>query len=116
VTVEETFAAVSTRLLKEDAAVEQARIFASVGLKTGGKFFAFARRGELVVKLPEERVQELLGTREGTPFESGRRVMREWVCLKPSTEAACRAYVVEARTFARKNGAEAVDSRPSGSS
>jgi hypothetical protein len=53
-----------------------------------------------VVKLPAGRVQELIGTGAGEPFVSGgRRVMREWVTLRPADEAACAAYVAEARAF-----------------
>jgi TfoX/Sxy family transcriptional regulator of competence genes len=99
-TVDELFDRVAARMLGEDASVELDRIFQSTGLKTGGKFFAFVSKGDLVVKIPRERVAELVASGAGKPFESGRRVMREWVRLSPGDEEACTAYVAEARRFA----------------
>ena len=99
--VEELFAALSARVVAEDDAVEQGPIMRSTGLKTGGKFFAFARSGELVVKLPAARVAELVASGDGGPFVGSRdRVMREWVVLRPPDERACAAWVDEARAFA----------------
>lgn len=99
-TVEQMFDEVAGRLLTEDAALERGRMLSSVGLKTAGKFFAMIVKGELVVKLPAERVSELVAAGAGRPLESGRgRPMKEWVCLRPTGEAACAAYVVEARGF-----------------
>ena len=72
----------------------------SEGLKTGGKFFAMVSRGELVVKLPRERVDELVEAGAGHRFDPGHgRLMKEWVALIPVDEAACAAYVSEARRF-----------------
>jgi len=101
VTVDELFDRVAERLLAEDESVELGPIFShSTGLRTGNKFFAFVSRGDLVVKIPRERVAELIASGEGRPFESGRRVMKEWVRLSPGGEEACAAYVAEARRFA----------------
>ena len=97
--VEEMFDQVAGRLLADDAGVEQSRMFRSVGLKTAGKFFAMVVEGDLVVKLPAGRVDELVQGGAGRPFESGRRVMREWVRLRPADEAAFADYVAEARSF-----------------
>lgn len=97
--VEDLFDAVSRRLLEEDPDLEQGRMFTATGLKTAGKFFAMTSRGELVVKLPAERVDELVAAGRGHPFEAGRRVMKEWVSLRPDDEATCAAYVTEARSF-----------------
>jgi hypothetical protein len=99
VSVENLFDAVTKRVLAEEPDVELDRIFQSPGLKTGGKFFALVSRGDLVVKLPRERVAELVGSGAGRPFESGRRVMKEWVRLSPGDVATCAAYVAEARRF-----------------
>ena len=38
--------------------------------------------GALVVKLPKDRVAELIGDGSGVPFATGERVMKEWVALK----------------------------------
>jgi len=99
VTVEELFGAVAARLVAENREVEQGRMLRSSGLKAGGKFFAFARDGELVVKVPAERVAELVASGTGVLFFSGGRRMREWVCLRPPDADTCAARVDEARRF-----------------
>ena len=103
--VQALFDRVSERLLREDGAVEQTRMMNSDGLKTAGKFFAMVSRGELVVKLPRERVDELVAAGAGHRFDPGHgRLMKEWVALRPADEPACAAYMTEARSFV---GAEA---------
>ncbi len=98
--VDSHFANVSERLLSDDGGVEQGRMLHSAGLKTAGKFFAFTTKGELVVKLPAARVDELISGGAGRPCNPGKkRPMREWVRLTPADERACAAYVVEARNF-----------------
>jgi len=98
--VQALFDRVSERLLGEDAELERTRMFSSEGLKTAGKFFAMVSRGELVVKLPRERVDELVAAGAGHRFDPGHgRLMKEWVALRPADEEACAAYVSEARRF-----------------
>lgn len=100
VQMEDVFESVSRRLLEKHPGDERGRMLHSPGLKTGGKFFAFAAKGELIVKLPAARVNELIANGEGQPCSPGNgRPMREWVCLVPDDEAACAAYLLEARTF-----------------
>jgi TfoX/Sxy family transcriptional regulator of competence genes len=100
VTVQALFDEVAERLLAEDAGLERTRMMGSEGLKTGGKFFAMVSRGELVVKLPRDRVDELVEAGAGHRFDPGHgRLMKEWVALIPADEAACAAYVSEARSF-----------------
>jgi TfoX/Sxy family transcriptional regulator of competence genes len=98
--VQALFDQVAERLLREDDSVEQTRMMGSEGLKTGGKFFAMVSRGELVVKLPRERVDELVEAGAGHRFDPGHgRLMKEWIALTPSDESECAAYVTEARSF-----------------
>jgi TfoX/Sxy family transcriptional regulator of competence genes len=61
--------------------VEQGTGFRSPGLRLNGKIFAMLVDGELVVKLPRERCQELVAA-GGRPFRSGGREMREWVVVQ----------------------------------
>ena len=99
-TVQALFDEVAERLLAEDAGLERTRMMGSEALKTGGKFFAMVSRGELVVKLPRDRVDELVEAGAGHRFDPGHgRLMKEWVALIPADEAACAAYVSEARRF-----------------
>ena len=99
-TAQALFDEVAERLRREDDAVEQTRMMGSDGLKTGGRFFAMGSRGELVVELPRERVDELVEAGAGHRFDPGHgRLMKEWVALTPADEAECAAYVAEARRF-----------------
>ncbi len=98
--VEADFATVADALAARDGSVVRDRIFRSDGLKTHDRFFAFARRGELVVKVPADRVSELIARGEGQPFRSGKRVMREWVTLEPADAGTLASYVGEAHRFA----------------
>jgi TfoX/Sxy family transcriptional regulator of competence genes len=61
--------------------VEQGTGFRSPGLRVNGKIFAMLVDGELVVKLPRERCEELVAA-GGRPFRSGGREMREWVVVQ----------------------------------
>ena len=98
--VQALFDQVAERLLAEDDAIEQTRMMGSDGLETGGKFFAMVSRGELVVKLPRERVDELVEAGAGHRFDPGHgRLMKEWVALMPADEEACAGYVTDARHF-----------------
>jgi hypothetical protein len=98
--VDELFVEVSKRLVGRSLRVQPGKIFHSMGLKSGEKFFAFVRRGELVVKLPHHRVTELVASGNGWPFDAGKgRPMKEWVVLRPATRASCEAAVLEALQF-----------------
>lgn len=58
-------------------------MMASVGLKVKGKIFAMVSRGKLVVKLPKERVDDLVQAGAGNYFDPRRdgRLMKEWLEL-----------------------------------
>lgn len=70
--------------------------FGSNGLKVDGKIFAMTVGEALVVKLPRERVQTLIASGEGAAFESGGRVMKEWLTV---TRGAGLELAREARLF-----------------
>jgi hypothetical protein len=57
--------------------------FGSGALKANGKIFAMiSSKGEFVVKLSEERVNELVAAGKGFRFDPGRgRVMKEWLVV-----------------------------------
>lgn len=73
------------------------------GLRVSGKIYAMLVRGELVVKLPAERVAGLVKSGAGQPFDAGKpgRVMKEWVAVPAQASRQWRALVEEARTFVR---------------
>ena len=59
--------------------------FGSRGLKVKGKIFAMmSSKGKFVVKLPKERVDELVSAGKGDRFDPGHvRLMKEWVAVGP---------------------------------
>lgn len=58
------------------------RGFGSSALTVQGSIFAMLVAGRLAVKLPRERVTELVTGGDGEPFRDGRgRAMREWVTV-----------------------------------
>lgn len=72
----------------------------SDGLRVSGKVYAMFIRGELVVKLPKGRVDELVSSGDGRRFDPGHgRIMKEWAVLPPATAAGWPALVTEARVF-----------------
>ena len=77
------------------------RMFNGDGVKVHEKVFAFiGRNGDLVAKVPEARVRELVALEAGAPVVMGTRTMREWVRL--SAEAGVGAWsevLDEAYTF-----------------
>jgi YjbR protein len=98
VSAEEEFTSIVDEMLREPG-VEEGAAFHNRGLKVGGKIFAMLVQGELVVKLPADRVAQLVGDGTGRPFESGRRVMKEWVSVPPSDETEWLALAREAHRF-----------------
>jgi hypothetical protein len=97
----EVFTWVAEQVLAEHPDDEQGRMLHSPGLKTGGKFYAFAANAEdLMVKLPAARVQEIIAEGLGVPCETRPgRPMREWVQITAPDETSCWSYVLEARSF-----------------
>jgi len=74
--------------------------FGASGLKVGGKLFAMLARGELVVKLPKQRVDELVASRTGTPFDPGHgRLMKEWISISTRHGRDWDNFAAEARQF-----------------
>lgn len=89
----------------DDPAVSVGTMFRSPGLRVGSKIFAFLGfEGELIVKLPNDRVAELVQAGEAVPVTMGARTMREWVTLADrgddeATLASWRPLAVEAHRF-----------------
>lgn len=70
------------------------------GLRVGGKIFAMLVRGELVVKVPRSRVDELVDAGIAVRFDAGKgRPMTEWASVGPEASRRWRGLVEEARAF-----------------
>ena len=81
------------------------REFGANALKVRGRIFAMLVRGQLVLKLPAQRVTSLIGAGAGSTFDAGKGApMREWVTLAASSDAAWRALATEAMHFVRGDG------------
>jgi len=105
------FAAV-VEAFSRDRRVTHGKMMASFGLRVGGKIFAMLVRGDLVVKLPRERVDALVGAGRGHAFDPRRdgRLMKEWLVFQgddpPWADLAREAYdFVGGPTGKRRGGA-----------
>lgn len=87
------------RAFARQPGIEPAKMFGSVGLKAAGKVFAMAVKGRLVVKLPEERVEAIVASGKGVPFDPGHgKLMREWVAVEAG-KASWLELAKEAHAF-----------------
>ena len=92
--------AVIVEAFRGDENISPARMFGSEGLKINGKVFAMLVKGDLVAKLPKERVTALISARVGEHFDPGHgRVMKEWVVLKPKERTHWLKLAKEAQQF-----------------
>ena len=84
--------------------LSEGRGFGSSGqLKVGGRIFAMLVRDQLVLKLPRERVDELVKHGEGTQFDAGKgKPMREWFVLSPTSSKRWLPLAQEAMTFVKE--------------
>jgi len=80
------------------------KAFGASGLKVNGKVFAMvSSKGEFVVKLPRDRVDALVASRDGVRFDPGHgRVMKEWFVVSPTSTQDWLALAIEALEFVRR--------------
>jgi hypothetical protein len=77
------------------------RRFGAQALRRDGRIFAMLSGGCLVVKLPRDRVAELVGQGSGVRFDAGRgNPMKEWFVLSEAAGIGWDALVREALEFA----------------
>lgn len=97
---DETFEAVAAVMLAEHPTDAPGRMLHAPGLRCAAGFYAFVTATDLVVKLPADRVAQLVAAGTGRPCSPRPgRPMREWVALPdPDTDTA-RTLVRAARAF-----------------
>jgi hypothetical protein len=76
------------------------RALSNEGLMVGGKLFAFLRRDRLVVKLPLERVAQVIDDGTAEMAMMGTRTMKQWVELPHEREWP--SYAIESYDYVRK--------------
>ena len=77
----------------------------SPGRRVDGRIFAMLVRDELVVKLPRQRVTELVEAGIATWFDAGKgRPMREWASISMAQADAWPTLVTEAFEFVASIG------------
>lgn len=74
-------------------------------LRYKGVFFATAdhRTGDLIVKLPVERVQELINDGSGLPFAPAGKIFKEWVLIEGRNTREWELLISEAKEFVTYN-------------
>jgi hypothetical protein len=74
-------------------------------LRVAGAFFASCdhRTGDLIVKLPRDRVAQLIEDGVGKPFAPAGRTFREWVLIDDRDETRWAELIDEAHAFVRGN-------------
>ena len=94
------FEAAAHELLARHPADQAGRMLQSPGLRTSGKFYGFAPGDDLVVKLPADRVAELVDAGDGLPCSPRPGApMREWVRIPAPDESTAVSFLLEARSF-----------------
>ena len=86
-----------------DPAVGRATMMGHPCVRLAGAFLAsYDPQGDaMVVKLPRERVAELVESGRGEPFAPAGKVFREWVTIPTVDRGLWRAVLAEAVDFAR---------------
>jgi hypothetical protein len=88
-----------------DPAIGRATMMGYPCVRLAGRFLASydAKAACLVVKLPRERVTELVETGTGDPFAPAGKVFREWVTIATLNRELWTTLLAEAVEFARKS-------------
>ena len=96
------YEAARDRLLKQPG-VEEGTMMKTPCLRYRGDFLGmiFEREDALIVKLPAERVLELVNTGQGNPFEFTGKRFREWLLVPREMSESYAPLLEEALAHAR---------------
>lgn len=91
-----------------DPAIGRATMMGYPCVRLAGRFLASFddKAGCLVVKLPRERVTQLVVNGQGDPFAPAGKVFREWVSIPTVDRSLWQTVLAEAVDFARTGLAE----------
>lgn len=81
--------------------VEKSTMMGFPCLRVHGAFFASVHpeSGDLIVKLPAEKVSAMIDAGDGLPFEPAGRRFREWVRIEDRNRERWAHLLEEARSF-----------------
>lgn len=98
---QELFDELAEELCAEDPAVSRSTMMGFPCLRVDGAFAASFdhRSGDLVVKLPRDRVAAAIDAGEGHPFAPAGKVFREWLAITDRDPDHWRRRVREAIGF-----------------
>ncbi len=87
--------------LMSDPRIQRSTMMGFPCLRIDGKFFAsiHSKTHDLIVKLPAERVHELVESGAAAPFAPAGKVFREWVSLETPDAERWGDLLVQARDF-----------------
>jgi hypothetical protein len=97
---QQRFEQLAAGLLADPEVAEGTGFGSAPGLRIKGKIFAMLVKGQLVVKLPKDRVDELVSAGAGAQFDPGHgRLMKEWASVAPDSSEDWERLAGEALTF-----------------
>ena len=98
--LESRFAAIASGFLDDPNVTEGTGFGSGPGLRIRGKIFAMLVGGRLAVKLPRERIDELVDRGVGVRLETGRaRPMKEWITVAATHADDWEGLMGESREF-----------------
>jgi hypothetical protein len=97
---QQRFQQLAAGLLADPEVAEGTGFGSAPGLRIKGKIFAMLVKDQLVVKLPKDRVDELVSAGAGTQFDPGHgRLMKEWASVAPDSSEDWERLAGEALKF-----------------
>lgn len=84
-----------------DSSVKEGTMMGFKCLRVDGAFFATLdhKNDALIVKLPKDRVAQLVDSGEGCPFAPNGRVFKEWVTILQANKKRWTELLDEAKRF-----------------
>ena len=100
-TDEDVFWELIDELQTDDPRIEEGTIMGGRCVRVDGEFLALIsfKDAGLVVKLPRQRVQELIDAGIGRPFAPANKVFKEWVSVPKRDRRRWRALLREGVEF-----------------
>lgn len=100
-TPDELFWELAAELHGQDPRVVEGTIMGSKCLRVGKEFLALVdyKGSGLVVKLPRERVAEIVEAKTGKPFGPGGKIFKEWLSVPKQDRKRWRSLLLEGIQF-----------------